>query len=105
MNAKNDIAIYDKRLSPGPWHKGLRRSAGRIEIKDVEGKLVAMANGWPEADANARVIAAAPELLTVLKILLSAVEKDHPGALCIKAGHEAIAKATGNGSGPVWGHP
>lgn len=44
------------------------------------------------------------ELVTALKTCVSALDQACPGALCAKAGHEAIAKATGEGSGPVWGY-
>lgn len=80
--------------TPGPWK--LKRSGA---ISDADGELVATTGyrvrvGSDEDDANARLIAAAPELLALLTELID-IEGPQPGhiewANKVKA---AIAKAT-----------
>jgi hypothetical protein len=88
--------------TPGPWTihtDGL----GITFIAAPEGS-VAELHGAPEKVANARLIAAAPELLSVAKTLLLYVEtyggevtKNIAAALPLY--RAAIAKATGQGEG------
>jgi hypothetical protein len=82
--------------TPGPWHVAAR-NGDITRILDYPGRLVAEVRGATgsksEMKANARLIAAAPELLAVLKLVL-----DHDGKLTgadwthLRA---AIAKAEG----------
>lgn len=59
--------------TPGPWHVGEHRN---IIIYDSQGNAISNANTFHgkhqqgQADANARLIAAAPELLEALKDIL-----------------------------------
>lgn len=99
--------------TPGPWeHRGLTMISGR----NVDGCMFTLANVTPAGDlhnaaecaANARLIAAAPELLAALRALLPDVDHEieqrkHGGndedwqeldALS-RAAHAAIAKAEG----------
>ncbi len=93
--------------TPGPWPIELTGDGKRI----IVGKgLVEGPNGYEvaevysddcdpnEADANARLIASAPELLEALQVMLDEA-KERGGALSNgeKLGCSAIAKATGNG--------
>ncbi len=57
--------------TPGPWHIGHARAHGECFITSATGKLTIANSVWgadnAEAEANARLIAAAPELLEALK--------------------------------------
>jgi len=87
--------------TPGPWHVGVKQ-AEKI-IYDASGWAVANAtvyHGENDAKANARLIAAAPDLLEALKTLQSMastfpneLHKDHPDVVAARA---AIARATGD---------
>lgn len=62
--------------TPGPWHHD------RGNILTADGRCLATVFSGPcasleEADANGRLIAAAPELLEALRTLLDAVEGAH----------------------------
>lgn len=90
-------------FTPGPWHTGLRRAAGRIEVKDLDGKLVAMTNGWPESAANAQLIAQAPRLLKHLEKAYAALVAFHrspapPGNLRDEE-MDAMQRAIGDAGG------
>ena len=65
--------------TPGPWHIGMK--PGPI-IYGPLGEQVAVPTalflGAEEARVNARLIAAAPELLEALKGLVSIVEDEYP---------------------------
>jgi hypothetical protein len=99
-----------------PWHVGAGNGAdaifadsGRMRLEPGGTTLYpvcTVVRGWNEAEdqANARLIAAAPELLAALRGLLVQLEgpqclaSDHPGSFymaeLIRA-QDAIAKATG----------
>ncbi len=98
--------------TPGPWHHTGREFN---DVRDSDDELVAVALhlrvGQPErsvqeAEANARLIAAAPELLEALKtamqqletdaifMSLSGANGDHQAKAALIA-RAAIAKATG----------
>lgn len=70
--------------TPGPWHifaSGLAASRNQVEINDPEGLSVAYVLKFvPEyvqqSNANARLIAAAPELLEALKEIEAALYVD-----------------------------
>ena len=95
----------------GPWTlRPLNEEIGEYEIvgprhSDETGEseyIAVVCGGLPESEANARLIAAAPELLEALEELLSAVDKACGTAIprgsfsaARKAARDAIAKATG----------
>jgi hypothetical protein len=83
--------------SLGPWRKGL---AGDIVTED--GRIIAsMYWARPEAHANARLVAAAPELLEALEDILPLAENGFrlgptdPDSVRIKRAHAIAAKAKG----------
>ena len=84
--------------TPGPWKIGTQPPNGEQTIGTYRGLMVAVATtgaGTPTI-ANARLIAAAPELLDALLDAACALEccgKDYYAATKARA---AIAKATGN---------
>jgi len=91
--------------TPGPWRVA-PPSVGRFKVCTVEGgKIVGEASNYNEqADANARLIAAAPELLVAAQDAFSILcHLDEPIpyeriAECIEDLRAAIAKATGEQS-------
>jgi hypothetical protein len=96
--------------TPGPWHVGgiggATAKAGKTDARrvwaadaaavcDISTRRLLGAKSAPEEDANARLIAAAPELLEALEIALRYVRSEGSGQeieQCI----DAIAKATGD---------
>lgn len=93
--------------TPSPWTYGRSKESFGFKIKDRFGKAIAAISGTvkrsdEECEANARLIAAAPELLEALKRNLW--HKETCGGACVKRGqpecvnclsHRAIAKAEG----------
>ena len=84
--------------TPGPW--GL--DGNLIEGPDGErvACITAYSRRTPKQKANARLIAAAPELLEALRGLLNAPDPDEvedatPRFRAVMKAHAAIAKATG----------
>lgn len=88
--------------TPGPWHTGKPElSNGYVWINPPDGCCGEIATAWHidqgSAEANARLIAAAPDLLETLIGLLDAVQS----SVCKNSGpaqdaaRVAIAKATG----------
>ena len=95
--------------TPGPWHSDEPLLIGRFLIRDDAGEIVAEVCGLPwsetETEGNARLIAAAPELLTALKQLLGfcetawCIDEDEEGPdPNLLIAREAIAKAEGRDS-------
>lgn len=98
--------------TPGPWKVAISaRKATLTRITTTDGALVASANGpglseTGEAEANARLIAAAPELLAIVQRLSTMfpsgeglggyAPKEAFAAIGTQA-RAAIAKATGQG--------
>lgn len=89
--------------TPGPWRVWIERDGGRIAILEVcetqdRGRhqhFASIARHWPEAEANARLIAAAPELLGLLQELID-IEGPQPGtAGWADKARAAIQRATG----------
>lgn len=93
--------------TPGPWQVNAssdHRSWGYVRREDDERKVIAIAqvfrrHGWDEYQANARLIAAAPEMLTALQAIAGMTVEDSTDhaqlvALCIAIARAAIAKAT-----------
>lgn len=61
--------------TPGPWTHGAHAHAGEPVITDAHGHNIAFCNAdRPEDEANARLIAAAPDLLAALSGLLELTE-------------------------------
>jgi len=89
--------------TPGPW--SYKAEGGRFIIDNQPGRAIACTAGFePTNEANARLIAAAPELLeaaeTVLAGLNARIDAADPSAVPIFSGiadlHSAIAKARGD---------
>lgn len=80
--------------TPGPWvYEGPRNSI-IVWADDGESRICFMTSDGP-AEANARLIAAAPDLLKALKeaVYVAHAYDEHPGWL--DAARAAIAKAEG----------
>lgn len=80
--------------TPGPWRVVEDRAPSSLEV--YAGKT-AIAECWRRADveteiANARLIAAAPELLDALKFVIAGVPDTWEG---VQKARATIAKATG----------
>ena len=89
--------------TPGPWQY-LRSPSGPIRVGPSHNCTVAVAPFPPTGDqeANARLIAAAPELFDALNALVNAVSPDDNDKSCepyfrpaLKAARAALAKAQG----------
>ena len=79
--------------TPGPWHLEADEKLSAISCgKGEEYKSIAFLT-LPNHQANARLIASAPELLEALKMAL--VWLDYEGKYDVLAIRAAIAKATG----------
>ena len=95
----------DTKVTPGPWMHGEPYSTHSIPrnwevsiISIPENVCLALANGATpqEADANARLLTAAPDLLSTLKALIKAVQcGDSEPVTEIVEAVSAIAKAEG----------
>jgi len=68
-----DTTRQHQHHSPGPWTIEKRYPRMPAEILDAEGKqYVATVSPWtPHAAANAAVLAASPELLRILKLIVA----------------------------------
>lgn len=92
--------------TPGPWEKGIfwnsvRISAGGKHIADVYDHRF-MGEGHEVGDenaANARLIAAAPDMLAVLRAIVEAGRRSDQSCAvyCAEIALIAIAKARGEG--------
>lgn len=87
--------MSDTKHTKGPWHEGSHRA-----IESQSGTICEVYShmGIEEADANQKLIAAAPELLVVLQALAAYVETgplSDFGRRKLDAARAAIAKATG----------
>ena len=86
--------------TPGPWHIA-RFEASTVEIRNDRGLTVAeVGDSSQEDEANAHLIAAAPELLEALRCLIDGDEgmwrHDAPSEAWDEIARAAIAKATGS---------
>ena len=95
--------------TPGPWHVGIGNGdgsifpeVGRTRLEDGGTTLYPIAQvnrGWNavEDDANARLIAAAPDLLAALRNVIASYRANDPDSMAnaINDAEAAIAKATG----------
>jgi hypothetical protein len=85
--------MTDTKHTPGPWHEGSHRS-----VESPSGTICEVYShmGIAEADANQKLIAAAPDLLDALVDAVRYAQGGdllHPAAL--SRARAAIAKATG----------
>lgn len=90
--------------TPGPWNIAIRNRhegecAPGLWITGANNTVVDTGNlkAWPLSDANARLIAAAPDMLAALRWLVEAVEDNDAGSLesAVARAKAAIARATG----------
>ncbi len=91
--------------TPGPWRRGQEVQFGpRFSGVTIRGSstVAIVVEGSGRADANARLIAAAPELLDALKGIVEAVDPAIGGGTLedwatgpVTAARAAIARATG----------
>lgn len=98
----------ESKHTPGPWTVGVdEQDHGRPYVKDAEGYVVCaliFEPGTGEPEANARLIAAAPDLLEALRachdylscIPESAAGGDDDAVGLTRRAAAAISKATGN---------
>lgn len=94
----------DTKHTPGPWRINavMREYGNKLEIAHEEISVTSVTVAGkgnktsitPEQEANARLIAAAPDLLAALEAMVSAKGFDQEAAALIKAS-EALAKAKG----------
>lgn len=88
-----------KQYTPGPWHIGMR--PGPIVYGELGEQVADCRMGLDVSDeqrANARLIAAAPELLNACRYLLTKIDSLAPrlaGLMEYEYAKQAIAKATG----------
>jgi hypothetical protein len=93
-------------FTPGPWTvkagdgcRGIHGTDGHGRIAKITMRRSITAANLTELDANARLIAAAPDLLAALRALLLILECEPDTtdelSLTEKAARAAIAKATG----------
>jgi hypothetical protein len=87
--------------TPGPWDDG-HHYQGQLAIQADNGRLVALCGRLAldeaqlENQANARLIAAAPELMEALSLLVAGIEDSvSPTFVPLAKARDAIAKATG----------
>lgn len=91
--------MSDLKYTPGPWVACIGKSEKRrsaVYKGDMSIACMASYMDCPDSQANARLIATAPELLNLLKHLCSEITAIERSAIL----HEArgvIAKATGGG--------
>jgi hypothetical protein len=88
MNAQHTQGKH----TPGPWRAQPLEGPGHWQIINESCLQLAMARHWPngqglnipecreETDANARLIAAAPELLAALELALATIERLRPSS-------------------------
>jgi hypothetical protein len=90
----------ETKFTPGPWNFYDDSNDGktnRIEIVAVGKTIARIYHSVPEEDLpNARLIAAAPEMLEALREIIAVAEGKHlRPVMGIDAARRAIAKATG----------
>jgi hypothetical protein len=87
------------KFTPGKWRARPSKYGGEIHIDDTNGKAIAAIHRMKEdgeQEANAHLIASAPDLLEACKMFLTLVTEQQlfSGAALVKA-KDAIAKAEG----------
>ena len=92
--------------TPGPWHvcgDMIRSTVSNAAMRSVAKVYVSQMHGKPEAAANARLIAAAPDLLEACRALVSdcwrrsgvGLQDHEDGCEDCRAARAAIARAEG----------
>ena len=87
--------------TPGPWvekYGTLYGSNGEKVVCSSNGLAFGSVNSWPDAAANARLIAAAPELLEALQAIISDMDSEFGTDYDYNKARAVIAKATGSTS-------
>jgi hypothetical protein len=99
--------------TPGPWlqsHRQIPDGMYSTEVYAKDGETIATIHWYPvktddgwitSRDGNARLIAAAPDMLAALQDIVRRNEIQHWFNLDLA--RAAIAKATGNGAAPIAG--
>ena len=67
--------------TPGPWHvcgDMIRSTVSNAAMRSVAKVYVSQMHGKPEAAANARLIAAAPDLLAACRAIEPHIASNHP---------------------------
>ena len=91
-------------FTPGPWRIGTPPPNGEQTIGTTQGLMVAVATTGASVPtkANARLIAAAPDLLEALQALVNQslqrgvpTDPGHPDRIALALAESAISKATG----------
>jgi hypothetical protein len=90
--------------TPGPWAAAPTDGGFAVYEDDGEGNgdHIQCIPGHPRGEANARLIAAAPELLSALRDMVQREAYLYPDSesnVILDAARAAIAKATGQGEG------
>lgn len=83
-------------FTPGPWYVSQSDAPGcGLLVKPMLGQIVAECDPVPEMDANARLIAAAPELHAALRTLVDVLRFGNQASIdnALTAGLKALAKA------------
>lgn len=80
----------------GPWATSSLPNGTEWTVSVDGGDMLADLTGCPNEQANARLIAAAPDLLAALQDLLSATEETYDNRHERQAALDAIIKATGD---------
>lgn len=89
--------LSEARYTPGPWSTAEWPSREKDYIRIFAGTTYVGSVGnsddpFERTEANARLIAAAPDLLAALKGILAITDRNH---VAWHAAHAAIAKANG----------
>lgn len=85
--------------TPGPWefaHHGTTPQNTSVEVQTENGLPVAVMSYCGSAEANARLIAAAPDLFGACKLCVARLEEygDAESGIALELARTAIAKAT-----------
>ncbi len=89
--------MTDKQLTshtPGPWRLKHGQGYELVLCTDEQEKIAVITDRHANYDANARLIAAAPELLEALKIAEEALWRLEPNMAAHQEVRAAIARAT-----------
>jgi hypothetical protein len=84
--------------TPGPWHADTNVAGDYTQVKAHPNKFICEVDGREKEyqnEANARLIAAAPELLEALADLCYVVGHTYKDSKVFKDARAVIAKATG----------
>ena len=92
--------MSESKHTPGPWRVGVTSDAGEVDVIAEGGWFVAVAcdsAGDGDTEANANLIAAAPDMLEALEKLVSRIDETRgPTAdTALAAARAAIKKARG----------